>query len=350
RGLIAAAQPALYLPVRVGGERGLLILLRSAGEPQFADGDIAFARRIAASLMAACATRIASAVQAEMTELRRLVGLLRARESDLVRRAYSDDLTGLANRPRIEERVNEILRAGTRDPFALAFIDLDNFKHVNDYYNHAVGDALLVKVARCISSVMRETDMLARISGDEFLLLLHPIEGDAIPHTLLERLLAKLKQPFHIEGFEVFTSASIGVSKHPEHGRSYEELRRNADTAMYRAKSEAKGAAAFFDRATGQSISARMQLEQRLRLAIQDRRFCCAFQPKIDIRSREVVGFETLVRWRDDNGELEMPVAFVGLAVELGLIDPITQFVLGDAVASLNRLDSAFGSGTSIAI
>src|SRR5262249_43263666 len=93
RGLIAAAQPALYLPVRVGGERGLLILLRSAGEPQFADGDIAFARRIAASLMAACATRIASAVQAEMTELRRLVGLLRARESDLVRRAYSDDLT-----------------------------------------------------------------------------------------------------------------------------------------------------------------------------------------------------------------------------------------------------------------
>src|SRR5262249_31344776 len=137
------------------------------------------------------------------------------------------DLTGLANRPRIEERVNEILRAGTRDPFALAFIDLDNFKHVNDYYNHAVGDALLVKVARCISSVMRETDMLARISGDEFLLLLHPIEGDAIPHTLLERLLAKLKQPFHIEGFEVFTSASNGVSKHPEHGRSYEELRRN---------------------------------------------------------------------------------------------------------------------------
>jgi len=186
--------------------------------------------------------------------------------------------------------------------FALAFIDLDNFKHINDYYNHAIGDALLVKVARRIADIVRETDMLARISGDEFLLFVHPVGGDEHILSIVENLLERLKQPFHVEGFEMFTSASIGVSIYPDHGRSYEELRRNADSPMYRAKSDAKGGAAFFDVALGQTMAARMEMEQRLRLAIRDRQFCCAFQPKVDIRTQEVVGFETLVRWRDTGG------------------------------------------------
>jgi predicted signal transduction protein with EAL and GGDEF domain len=162
--------------------------------------------------------------------------------------------------------------------------------------------------------------------------------------------LEELKRPFHIEAFEVFTSASIGVSVYPEHGLSYEALRRNADSAMYRAKSGAKGGAAFFDSDMGQTVAARMELEQRLRLAIRDRRFCCAFQPKVDIRSQEVIGFETLIRWRDDGTEIKPPGAFVGLAIELGLIDPITHFVLGEAVNSIDRLDDAFGTGTKIAV
>jgi len=127
-------------------------------------------------------------------------------------------------------------------------------------------------------------------------------------------------------------------------------LRRNADSAMYRAKNDAKGDAVYFDLHMGQAINARMELEQRLRLAIRDRRFCCAFQPKVDIRSQEVVGFETLVRWRDDEGEIHPPSSFIGLAIELGLIDTITHFVLAEALRSIETLDAEFGAATTISV
>ena len=280
----------------------------------------------------------------DITERKRL-------ENELVRRVYSDELTGLANRAMIQEQVENILRTkGSSEHIALAFIDLDNFKHINDYYSHSIGDALLVEVARRIAGRVRESDMLARISGDEFVLLVNPVESEEQLRTIVDGLLEELKRPFHVEAFEVFTSASIGVSVYPEHGLSYEALRRNADSAMYRAKSGAKGGAAFFDFNMGQTVAARMELEQRLRLAIRDRRFCCAFQPKVDIRSQEVIGFETLIRWRDDDTEIQPPGAFIGLAIELGLIDPITHFVLGEAVNSIDRLDDAFGGGTKIAV
>src|SRR5258708_20384961 len=192
--------------------------------------------------------------------------------------------------------------------------------------------------------------MWARSSGAEFLLLLDPIEDNDQIGAIVEQILTDLKQPFHIEAFEVFTSASIGVSVHPEHGLTYEELRRNADSAMYRAKSDAKGAAVYFDLHMGQAISARMELEQRLRLAIRDRKFCCAFQPKVDIRSQEVVGFETLVRWRDEEGEIHAPSFFIGLAIELGLIDTTTHFVLAEALRSIEMLDREFGAATTISV
>jgi cyclic di-GMP phosphodiesterase Gmr len=270
-------------------------------------------------------------------------------EDGLLRRVNFDDLTGLPNRVLIRERVDRILRDKERR-FALAFIDLDNFKHINDYYNHAFGDALLLKIATRIAKRLRDSDMLARISGDEFLLLLDPIEDSDQIDTIVEQILADLKQPFHIEAFEVFTSASIGVSVHPMHGLTYEELRRNADSAMYRAKNDAKGNAVYFDHQMGQAITARMELEQRLRLAIRDCRFCCAFQPKVDIRSQEVVGFETLARWRDDAGEIHPPSSFIDLAIDLGLIDTITRSVLAEALRSIESLDQAFGPATTISI
>jgi len=273
-------------------------------------------------------------------------------EGELARRAYFDELTGLAKGSLLRERVEDLLeRSGDADRrFALAFIDLDNFKHINDYYSHAIGDALLIKVAARIGGRIRETDMLARISGDEFVLLIDPVENSEQLRGTVERLLEVLKQPFHIEGFEVFTSASIGMSLYPEHGRSYEALRRNADSAMSRAKSGGKGSAALFDRNMGKAITARMELEQRLRLAIRDRQLRCAFQPKVDIRTQSVVGFEALIRWCDDRGSIQAPSEFIGLAIELGLIDPITQFVTAEAVAALAELDDAFGNDTTMSI
>jgi predicted signal transduction protein with EAL and GGDEF domain len=192
--------------------------------------------------------------------------------------------------------------------------------------------------------------LLARISGDEFLLLLDPIEDANQVRAIIDRILVEMKQPFHIDTFEIFSSASVGVSIYPDHGQDYEALRRNADNAMYRVKSGTKGEALLFDAEMGQSITARMEHEQQLRLAIRDNRFCCAFQPKVDIYTEEVVGFESLVRWRDENGENRPPSTFVSLAVELGLIDTITQFMLTETVNSIERLDESFGGGTSFSI
>jgi len=275
----------------------------------------------------------------------------KAIERGLIEGRRFDQLTGLPDRESIQEYVETIIRndAGTRN-FALAFIDLDNFKQVNDYYSHTIGDALLMQISRRISGKLDQSSMLARISGDEFLLLLDPAESEEQILATINHILESLKQPLFIEGFEIFASCSIGISIYPQHGRSYESLRRNADSAMYRAKHSAKGTAVLFDTNMVQAVTARMEIEQRLRLAIRDRKFCCAFQPKIDIDTQQTIGFEALVRWIDDAGEIHPPGDFVGLAVDLGLINPITMFVLEEAVNSMERLDDAFGSDTTISI
>jgi c-di-GMP phosphodiesterase Gmr len=272
-------------------------------------------------------------------------------EIELSKRAYFDELTGLPNGTLLQEHVRQLLvDADGRRRFALAFLDIDNFKHINDYYTHGVGDVLLRKVAQRIAGKIRPGDTLGRISGDEFLLILSPLDSDNDLENLINDLLKELREPFLIEGYEILTSASIGVSLYPDHGISYEALRRAADTAMYRVKDGAKGAAALFDPDMGRAMAARMAQEQRLRLAVRDGRFCCAFQPKVDIRTQEVIGVEALIRLRDEDGVIQPPGQFIGLAVELGLIDDITYLALAAIVRSMDLLDDAFGPQATISI
>ena len=148
----------------------------------------------------------------------------------------------------------------------------------------------------------------------------------------------------------MFVSVSIGVSLYPEHGSSYDVLCQNADIAMYRVKNDGKGAAAFFDAGMEREAQARMKVEQSLRLAILEKRFCCAFQPKVDIRSKEIKGIEALVRLRDDEGVIQAPGTFINLAVELGLIDELTHLVLAEIVKSINSINETFGYDTTISI
>ena len=250
----------------------------------------------------------------------------------------------------IERHVNDMMHEDEADKFALAFLDIDNFKHINDYYGHAVGDALLVEFARRLGLDLRESDMLSRISGDEFLLLLNPIRSQHEVAEYIQFLLQRLRAPFFVDGSELFASASIGVSLYPEHGRSYDALRQNADIAMYRVKNAGKSAAVFFDASMEREALARMELEQSLRLAILDKRFCCAFQPKVDIRTREIKGIEALVRLRNDEGVIQAPGTFVNLAVELGLIDELTHLVLAEIMKSIDLINDTFGANTSISI
>jgi diguanylate cyclase (GGDEF)-like protein len=274
----------------------------------------------------------------------------KAIEDHLFRSAYYDELTDLPMRRVIEHRANSLLHREAHTRFALAFLDIDNFKHINDYYGHTVGDALLVEVARRIGLNLRDSDMLSRISGDEFLLLLNPIQGEREVADYIQFTLQRLKAPFFIDGSEIFASASIGVSLYPEHGGSYDVLRHNADIAMYRVKNEGKGTAAFFDAGMEREALARMKVEQSLRQAILEKRFCCAFQPKVDIRTQAIKGIEALVRLRDDEGVIQAPGTFINLAVELGLIDELTHLVLAEIVKSIDLINETFGHAATISI
>jgi c-di-GMP phosphodiesterase Gmr len=274
----------------------------------------------------------------------------KALEDRLFRTAYYDELTGLPTRRVIEHRANSLLQREAPGRFALAFLDIDNFKHINDYYGHAIGDALLIEVAKRLGLDLRESDMLSRISGDEFLLLLNPIQSEHEVAEYIQVTLQRLRAPFFIDGSEIFASTSIGVSLYPEHGRNYDVLRQNADIAMYRVKNDGKGAAAFFDDGMEREALARMKVEQSLRLAILEKRFCCAFQAKVDIRTQDIKGIEALVRLRDDEGVIQAPGTFINLAVELGLIDELTHLVLAEIVKSIDLINETFGHDTTISI
>ncbi len=274
----------------------------------------------------------------------------KALEDQLFRSAYYDELTELPTRRVIEHRANGLLQRDETGKFALAFLDIDNFKHINDYYGHTVGDALLVEVAKRLALDLRKSDMLSRISGDEFLLLLNPVQSEQEVAEYIQFVLQRLRAPFFIDGSEIFASTSIGVSLYPDHGRSYDVLRQNADIAMYRVKHDGKGAAAFFDEGMEREALARTKVEQSLRLAILDQRFCCAFQAKVDIRTQDIKGIEALVRLRDDEGVIQAPGTFINLAVELGLIDELTHLVLAEIVRSIDLINETFGHDTTISM
>jgi diguanylate cyclase (GGDEF)-like protein len=272
-----------------------------------------------------------------------------ALEDDLFRRAYFDDLTGLPNRSLLAHTVQTLIASNPAGTFGLAFIDLDGFKHINDYYGHAVGDALLVRVAQRLSEELRPNDVLARLGGDEMMLLLPGSSAEDLVERI-PQVLGRLKAPFFIDGHEIFASASIGVSRYPDDGRSYDELCTNADSAMYRVKSGTKGAIEFFDGARPTVSSERARVEQRLRLVIRDKRICCAYQPKIDFRSGEVSGIEVLLRWRDEDGVANPPGDFVNLAVDIGLMDEISHMVFAETVDAIPLIDDAFGPNVSISL
>jgi diguanylate cyclase (GGDEF)-like protein len=273
----------------------------------------------------------------------------RWREAELTKRAFFDDLTGLPKRELFERSVNGMIQEECQ-AFALSFIDIDNFKYVNDYYGHAVGDQLLKKIARRISDGMRPSDLLARVGGDEFVLLTSPVRPEAGPILEIEHLARRFREPFFIDGYEIFSSASIGVSIYPSHGQDYATLSANADRAMYRVKGSTKGAVSLFDAGLGHVATERMEAEQRLRLAIRDRRLGCAFQPKVDFRTNEIVGIEVLLRWLDDNGDFRPPGDLIKVAIEVGLMDDVALTVLDQVTGQIDLINDAFGPNAGISL
>ncbi|MBW8758043.1 MAG: EAL domain-containing protein [Burkholderiales bacterium] len=257
-------------------------------------------------------------------------------ESNLVRLAHVDTLTDLPNRSLLADRVGQLTSISRRDhrPFALMFMDLDQFKNINDTLGHSVGDALLGEVARRLQGTLREVDTVARLGGDEFAVLLPGADASGA-ELVASKLLERLAEPCMVQGHELSMTMSIGIACYPSDGDDYEILSRNADTAMYRAKHEGKATWRFFAAGMQQRSARQLQLESALRRALERGELLLHYQPQLDGNGRQLVGVEALLRWKHPEFGFVSPAEFIPLAETSGQIVAIGEWVLRTAVAQL---------------
>jgi diguanylate cyclase (GGDEF)-like protein len=259
------------------------------------------------------------------------------------RLAQHDTLTGLPNRLMFTERLKQALNKARRhsSQLALFFIDLDQFKHVNDSLGHSVGDQLLQKVAQRLKQNVRGEDTVARLAGDEFTVIMEDLHRPQEAAVVAQKLMASFKPTFRIKENELFMSVSIGISLYPQDGLDLESLIRNADTAMYRSKEEGRNNFQFYTKDMTARAVERARIETELRRALVQDQFELYYQPQVDLDLGRMQGAEALVRWRHTNEGLRLPFTFITVAEETGLIVPIGAWVLRAACTRIKAWHDA---------
>jgi diguanylate cyclase (GGDEF)-like protein len=298
---------------------------------------------------------LASLAQITATEValrRRLIDQERVKEQ-LKHDTLHDSLTGLPNRAFFTERLRHAVQRARRhkeDMFSVLFLDLDNFKVVNDSVGHQSGDELLCIVARRLEACLRGGDMVARLGGDEFAILLERISDVSDAARVAERIHAELAAPVNLGGYEVFTSASVGIALSSSASDLPDVLLRSADMAMYRAKKRGRSRYEVFNTSMHAEALTRLQVETDLRRALEREEFLLHYQPIISLKTGKITGIEALLRWKHPERGLVRPTDFVGAAEETGLILPLGQWVLQQACGHAQELGRTIPGRESLAV
>lgn len=263
-----------------------------------------------------------------------------------------DALTGLPNRQLLNDRIIQAIAYADRSSHlvAIVFIDLDNFKLINDSLGHSAGDQLLKLIAEKLQAAIRPVDTIARLGGDEFVLILYDLPNEKYVSQEIDRINQVFNAPFFVNKREIFVSYSAGFSLYPQDGKNAETLLMNADVAMYRAKEQSGNSFQFYAPEMHAKINDRLLLESTMRHALEAEEFYLLYQPQIDLKTQKVFGMEALIRWSHPSMGMISPDKFISLAEDTGLIVPIGEWVIKTACQQLKAYQDAGLKNLTVAI
>jgi diguanylate cyclase (GGDEF)-like protein/PAS domain S-box-containing protein len=313
---------------RLKGKNGKYIWIQARGKALFDEVDNVY--RMAGS-------------HTDITELKEY-------QETLHHMAYHDILTGLPNRLALYEDLSGIFAKSQDTRGVLLFIDLDNFKFINDSIGHSFGDQLIKRIGERLAQILKDVGTIYRLGGDEFVVYIYKHKGveEVIEYAL--RILNSFKTPFEIGNRVLQTTFSIGISLFPEHGSNPDQLLKHADIAMYRAKEEGKNRFVIFDKTMNEAVSERMVIEKHLRTALEKNEFQIHYQPQLDLKTGKISGFEALLRWQSPELGTVSPIKFIKVAEDTHIIIEIGKWVLQNACSFIKRLHRIGYSGLSVSV